>query len=235
LEIGKYLDDYVSVLPPYQLHYRTTTGYAQTECSVGLLSAEDVAHLSANRPQLRKHLKAEAARANHMLTRRKVKELFAKIDSTPHADSSCCCYSPLPSRALLSFSTLRILSTKHISFKHLSRVRARLIRAHVCVRVVVSCAGDGSGEVDLAEFGTVMHSMGKDYTDDELRTMFEEIDDDGGGSICAEEFSEWYLEEEELARKRQKREVGVSPTGAYFGVLLLLLCVCNHSVKIDPT
>jgi hypothetical protein len=219
LAIGNYLDDYVSVLPPYQLHYRTTTGYAQTECSVGLLSAEDVAHLSANRPQLRKHLKAEAARANHMLTRRKVKELFAKIDSTPRArthSSSCCCYSPLPSRALLSFSTLRILSAKHTSFKHLSRVRAGLTRAHVCVRVVVSCAGDGSGEVDLAEFGTVMHSMGKDYTDDELRTMFEEIDDDGGGSIDAEEFSEWYLEEEELARKRQKREVGVSPTGTYF-------------------
>ena len=67
-----------------------------------------------------------------------------------------------------------------------------------------------------------MHSMGKDYTDDELRTMFEEIDDDGGGSIDAEEFSEWYLEEEELARKRQKREVGVSPTGAYFSTMLLV-------------
>ena len=81
LDIGKALDEHVCVLPPYQLCYRNVTGYAQTECQIGLLSAEDIAQLAAQRLQIRQHVKVQAERANRMLTRRKCKLLFGKIDS----------------------------------------------------------------------------------------------------------------------------------------------------------
>jgi hypothetical protein len=81
LDVGKSLDDHVCVLPPYQLYYRNVTGYAQTECHIGLLSAEDIAYIAEHRPQVRQHVKLQAERARNMLTRRKCKALFGKIDS----------------------------------------------------------------------------------------------------------------------------------------------------------
>lgn len=88
LDIGKCLDDHVCVLPPYQLHYRTITGYAQIECSIGLLSAEDVAHVSRHRPQVRRHVKAQAEIAKQLLTRRKVSLLFKSIDGALRTSSA---------------------------------------------------------------------------------------------------------------------------------------------------
>ena len=81
LRVGKSLDWHVCMLPPYQLHHRTVTGYAYTECQIGLLSAEDIASIAAHRPQVRQHVKVQADLARKMLTRRKCKALFGKIDS----------------------------------------------------------------------------------------------------------------------------------------------------------
>ena len=50
--------------------------------------------------------------------------------------------------------------------------------------------------------------MGKDHGKQKLLEMFQEIDEDGGGSIDADEFADWYIEEEELQKKKQKRQVG---------------------------
>ena len=38
---------------------------------------------------------------------------------------------------------------------------------------------DGSGEIDISEFGDVMVLMGKELDETDLRDMFNEIDEDG--------------------------------------------------------
>ena len=63
------------------MHQRTVTGYAQSECQIALLSAEDIAALASRRPQVRRHVKEQREKAEKFLTRRKCKALFGKIDS----------------------------------------------------------------------------------------------------------------------------------------------------------
>ena len=81
LEVGKTLDEHLSVLPPDQVHHRTVTGYAQSECVIALLSAEDIATVASRRPQVRRHVNMQRRQAEKFLTRRKCKTLFGKIDS----------------------------------------------------------------------------------------------------------------------------------------------------------
>ena len=47
---------------------------------------------------------------------------------------------------------------------------------------------DGGGDIDSKELGTVMRSLGQNPSDEELREMIAEVDDDGSGSIEFEEF-----------------------------------------------
>lgn len=54
-----------------------------------------------------------------------------------------------------------------------------------------------------------MQKMGQNYEKDELLRIFQEIDTDEGGTIDAKEFADWYIEEEKLQKKLQKRQVGV--------------------------
>ncbi len=75
-------------------------------------------------------------------------------------------------------------------------------------RVPGSGAADGAGEINFDKFCQVMESMGKHLETADLLRMFQEMDDDGGGTIDANEFAEWYVEEEELQKKNVKREVG---------------------------
>ena len=71
-----------------------------------------------------------------------------------------------------------------------------------------SGAADGTGEINFDKFCQVMESMGKQLEQAELLRMFQEMDDDGGGTIDANEFADWYVEEEEFQKKNAKREVG---------------------------
>lgn len=86
-----------------------------------------------------------------------------------------------------------------------------------------SCTADGTGEIDFDKFCEVMESMGKECEMDELKAMFQEIDDDDGGTICANEFADWYVEEEEHQKKQQKRQVG-----AEVGPSLATVYACHH-------
>ncbi|EDO33580.1 predicted protein [Nematostella vectensis] len=47
---------------------------------------------------------------------------------------------------------------------------------------------DGDGTVTTAELGTVMRNLGQNPTDEEIREMIKEVDEDGSGSIGFEEF-----------------------------------------------
>lgn len=89
-------------------------------------------------------------------------------------------------------------------------------------------AAEGAGEIDFDKFCDVMETMGKQLEKADLLRMFQEIDDDDGGTIDADEFAEWYVEEEEHQKKQQKRVVGadIGPS---------LICYkCCHPVR-SPT
>lgn len=77
-------------------------------------------------------------------------------------------------------------------------------------------AAEGAGEIDFGKFCDVMESMGKQLEKADLLRMFQEMDDDDGGTIDADEFAEWYVEEEELQKKNQKREVGAEAGTSVF-------------------
>lgn len=47
---------------------------------------------------------------------------------------------------------------------------------------------DGDGTVDVDELGTVMKSLGQEPTEQEIRDMISEVDNDGSGSIEFPEF-----------------------------------------------
>jgi calmodulin len=47
---------------------------------------------------------------------------------------------------------------------------------------------DGDGSITTKELGTVMRSLGQNPTEDELRKMIEEVDQDGSGTIDFREF-----------------------------------------------
>merc|ERR1711959_790106 len=51
--------------------------------------------------------------------------------------------------------------------------------------------------------------MGLTHDRDETLRIFQEIDTDEGGTIDADEFADWFIEEERLEKKQQKRQVGV--------------------------
>jgi hypothetical protein len=61
LKAGGYIDEQVALLPPHEMHHRTHTLYAQSDCSVALLSAEDVYMLRAERAEIDRHLRPYAA------------------------------------------------------------------------------------------------------------------------------------------------------------------------------
>jgi len=47
---------------------------------------------------------------------------------------------------------------------------------------------DGDGTITITELGTVLESLGQKRTPAELKTMFDEVDTDGNGTIDFEEF-----------------------------------------------
>lgn len=47
---------------------------------------------------------------------------------------------------------------------------------------------DGDGSISTKELGTVMRSLGQSPTEEELKTIIEEVDEDGTGTIDFKEF-----------------------------------------------
>eukprot|EP01043_Picozoa_sp_COSAG02_P017537 COSAG02_NODE_796_length_17128_cov_176.587586_8_plen_645_part_00 len=61
LKSGGFIDEHVALLPPHTHHQRSHTLYAQSDCSIALLSAEDVAMLRSERSEIDRHLRPYAA------------------------------------------------------------------------------------------------------------------------------------------------------------------------------
>jgi len=51
---------------------------------------------------------------------------------------------------------------------------------------------DGSGELDLEEFGVFCQDLGEKFTPEQLEVALDEIDEDGNGTIEFEEFYKWW-------------------------------------------
>eukprot|EP01048_Picozoa_sp_COSAG05_P018906 COSAG05_NODE_2854_length_2570_cov_2.685552_1_plen_269_part_00 len=75
-----YVDEHVALLPPHQLHYRTYNMYATTDCTVALLSAEDVQTLRNERPPIDRHLRPYAAAAKRDESIKTIQKIFIQID-----------------------------------------------------------------------------------------------------------------------------------------------------------
>ena len=63
---------------------------------------------------------------------------------------------------------------------------------------------DGDGRITAQELGVVMRSLGQDPTDDELRDMIQEVDDDGNGTIDFGEFVKMMQKKEQDLTKEEE-------------------------------
>lgn len=61
LKSGNFVDEHIALLPPHQTHHRSHTLFAQSDCSIALLSAEDVFMLRSERSEIDRHLRPHAA------------------------------------------------------------------------------------------------------------------------------------------------------------------------------
>ena len=52
LKSGGFIDEQIALLPPHSSHTRSQTLFAQSECSIALLSAEDVYMLRSERVEI---------------------------------------------------------------------------------------------------------------------------------------------------------------------------------------
>ncbi|KAK2628853.1 hypothetical protein QTJ16_001956 [Diplocarpon rosae] len=53
---------------------------------------------------------------------------------------------------------------------------------------------DGSGTISVEELGALMKTFGENLSDEDLKTMIQEVDKNGDGSIDYEEFLNFFLE-----------------------------------------
>lgn len=66
---------------------------------------------------------------------------------------------------------------------------------------------DGSGYLDVDEVENLARMLGVQANEGEVRTAFEEMDDDGNGEISFEEFSSWWQNVRENDRRKVRRKV----------------------------
>jgi len=65
---------------------------------------------------------------------------------------------------------------------------------------------DDSGEIDTAELGQLMNSLGRVMTEPELRAMFAELDEDQDGTVSKQEFLTWAAFQDAHAEKPESIE-----------------------------
>ena len=86
LKSGGFVDEHVALLPPHSSHTRTQTLFAQSDCSIALLSAEDVYMLRSERAEIDRHLRSFAAAAKRAETVKTIKRIFLTIDQDGSGD-----------------------------------------------------------------------------------------------------------------------------------------------------
>lgn len=57
--------------------------------------------------------------------------------------------------------------------------------------VFLAIDADGSGELDQEELGMIFLKCGVYMSEYELNIVFQQVDDDGGGTVSIEEFMNW--------------------------------------------
>ena len=90
----------------------------------------------------------------------------------------------------------RLTPEQRLAAKAAERAKAALesaaaMRAAELDAVLAIADADGSGELDLGEFCTLMTRLGVKDRDEQL-ALFEEADNDGSGAISVPEFREWW-------------------------------------------
>ena len=71
---------------------------------------------------------------------------------------------------------------------------------------------DKSGDLDLDELRNLASEMGKELTERELQDAIDEMDEDGGGTVCFPEFAEWWTSSNSLLKQHLAKEHAPPPT-----------------------
>lgn len=71
---------------------------------------------------------------------------------------------------------------------------------------------DKSGDLDLDELKMLASEMGKALTDEELQQAINEMDADGGGTVCYPEFAEWWTSSNSLLKQHMHKVHAAPPS-----------------------
>eukprot|EP01052_Picozoa_sp_SAG31_P018982 SAG31_NODE_1366_length_8621_cov_4.579911_10_plen_239_part_00 len=79
-KVGTVIDEEVMLLPPEAVITRQTDAYAPVECSLSVLSAEDLIRLRQHRIEIDRHVRPHTDRARHEDTSRQIGAVFEQVD-----------------------------------------------------------------------------------------------------------------------------------------------------------